>query len=288
MRFKWLITEMLNDVASMTSVTPYELCDYRCVYCLTGVQGASKPVVSAETAVREIRELLASAESPPKLCLGAISDAYPSVEREFGITRAIVAELVAAGCPCNIVTKSTIILRDLDLLVAHGKRAYVQVSICSTDDEVLRKIDPGAPSGSERFAVIDELHRAGVPVGLNLLPWIPGISDTEALIARVPSDVEVVLAPLSMAPETDRRRILGRTYTRDEVWSRYMDDYYRLGHIGNTSWIKPSPPPYENNPFDRLPTLNPSGRVTQGAEAWSRHVTAWRASADPTREVVAR
>jgi DNA repair photolyase len=276
---------MLTDVASMTSVTPYALCDYRCVYCLTGVQGASKPVVTAEQAVRAIREHLAAAESPPKLCLGAISDAYPKAEREFGITRAIVQELVAAGCPFNIVTKSDIILRDLDLLVAHGERAYVQVSISSTDDDVLRRIDLGAPSGTKRFGVIDELHRAGVPVGLNLLPWIPEVSDTEAIIDRVPSEIEIVLAPLSMAPDTDRRQFLGRTYIRDEVWRRYMDEYFRLGHIGNTSWIKPSPPPHENNPYDRLPTLNPSGRATQRVEAWSRHVTAWRR--DAARDFVA-
>jgi DNA repair photolyase len=108
--------------------------------------------------------------------LGALSDAFPNAEREFGVTRALMTELVKRGVPFAITTKSTVILRDLDLLTAHGERAYVQVSICSTDDEVLSRIDPGAPSGTERFGVIEELHRAGVRVGLNLLPWIPGIS----------------------------------------------------------------------------------------------------------------
>jgi DNA repair photolyase len=250
------ITDLLTDLGcSMTSVTPYALCDYRCVYCITGVQGASKPMMSAEEALAKLREHLATATSAPILLVGALSDAYPSVEREFGITRAIVDYLVDAGIPFTIVTKSDIILRDLDLLVAHGDRAHVQVSICSMDDDVLRLIDRNAPSGTVRFGVIDTLHREGVRVDLNLLPWIPDVSDTEALIARVPDDVEVVVGPLAFGPGSDRRRLLGRTYTRDEVWARYMDEYARFGCVKNTSWIQPSLPPEENNPLYRLPAL---------------------------------
>jgi DNA repair photolyase len=250
------ITDLLTDLGcGMTSVTPYALCDYRCVYCITGVQGTSKPMISAEEAVGKLREHLATTTSPPCLLVGALSDAYPSVERDVGITRAIVADLVEAGVPFTIVTKSEIILRDLDLLVAHGERAHVQVSICSVDDHVLRQLDPGAPSGTVRFGVIDKLHGAGVCVDLNLLPWIPDISDTEGLIARVPSDVEIVVGPLAFGPGSDRRRLLGRTYTRDEVWGRYMDEYARFGYVRNTSWIQPSLPPEENNPLYRLPML---------------------------------
>jgi DNA repair photolyase len=264
MRFRMGITDLLTDLGcSMTSVTPYALCDYRCVYCITGVQGASSPMMSADEAVGKLREHLAAASSPPILLVGALSDAYPSVEREFGITRAIVAYLVAAGVPFTVVTKSEIILRDLDLLVAHGDRAHVQVSVCSVDDNALRSLDRSAPSGTVRFGVIDKLHNAGVRVDLNLLPWIPDVSDTEALIARVPSEVEVVVGPLAFGPGSDQRRLLGRTYTRDEVWARYMDEYSRYGHIENTSWIKPSLPPEENNPLYRLPALpRPAGAPT--------------------------
>jgi DNA repair photolyase len=242
----------------MTSVTPYALCDYRCVYCISGVQGISEPMVSAEEAIGKLREHLAAATSPPILLIGALSDAYPSVEREYGVTRAIIAELVDAGVPFTVVTKSEIILRDLDLLVAHGERAHAQISICSVNDDVLRRLDPGAPSGTARFGVIEQLHRAGVRVDLNLLPWIPGISNTRALIERVPDGVEVVIGPLSFDPGTDTRRMLGRTYTRDEVWAAYMDEYARLGHLPNTSWIEPSLPPEENNPMYRLPVLEPA------------------------------
>ncbi len=276
-RFRLGIDGLLCDLGcSMTSVTPYGLCDYRCAYCVTGVQGASRPVATADHAVKLLRKHLAEAESPPILLLGALSDAYPTAEAEFGVTRAIVSELVAAGVPFAITTKSTIILRDLDLLVAHGERAYVQISICSVDDEVLRSIDPGAPSGVERFAVIDELRRARVRVGLNLLPWIPDVSDTAAIVKRVADDVEVVVGPLSFGIDNDRRRLLGRTFTRDEVWRRYWAEYERFGHIANTSWVAPSMPPEENNPIHRLPRRRRPGETPPGTDGWADE---WRTSA---------
>jgi DNA repair photolyase len=189
------------------------------------------------------------------LLIGALSDAYPPPESEFGITRAIVATLVAASERFTIVTKSELVLRDIDLLAAHADQAYVQVSICSTDDDVLRRLDPGAPTGTARFGVIAALRAAGVRVGLNVLPWIPGVTDTQALIARVPDDVEIVLAPLAFGEGRDRMRLLGREFTRHDVVEQYLDEYRRFGHVANTSWVRPSPPPEENHPMHRLPSL---------------------------------
>jgi DNA repair photolyase len=245
-----LFTEMPH---SNWCVTPYALCDYRCVYCCTGVQGESKPLVSAVEGVAEVRRRLRDIPQPRYLILGAFSDAYPNAEATHGITRVIIEELVRAGEPFAIVTKSEIVLRDLDLLVAHGGRAWVQVSICSADDAALHKLDPGAPSGTARFAVIRELHRAGVRVGLNVLPWIPDVTDTDTLIARVPDDVEVVLGALSFGNGNDARRLLGRVFTRDEVERRYLEEYRRLGHKPNTSWIRPPPPGADNDAIHRLP-----------------------------------
>jgi DNA repair photolyase len=238
----------------MWSVTPYALCDYRCVYCCTGVQGSSKPILDRTGAIAEVRRRLDPSE-PPIVLIGALCDAYPPVEREHAITRGIVETLVEARQPFTIITKGDVVLRDLDLLRAHGDLAYVQVSISSTDEEALRHLDPGAPPGHVRFEIIDELHRSGVPVGLNALPWIPDVSDTANLIARVPSDVEVVFSPLSFGPDRSSMRLLGRPFSRPEVWRRYLEEYRRFGDVPNTSWVRPSPPPEENHPLRRLPKL---------------------------------
>lgn len=91
------------------------------------------------------------------------------------------------------------------------------------------------------------------------MPWIPDVSDTEELIGRVPNDVEVVLAPLATGVDSDSMKLLGKTYRREEVVSRYMAEYEKYGHIPNTSWVKPTPPPQENDPLFRLPVLPASG-----------------------------
>lgn len=241
----------------MTSVTPYSLCDYRCVYCCTGVQGRSKPLMTADEAVRELQRHLAEAETPPLLLFGAVSDAYPSVERELGMTRSLVAAAVDAGARFTVVTKGDIVLRDLDLLRAHGELANVQVSVCCSDDAMLKRLDPGAPSGTTRFAVIEQLRQAGVKVGLNMLPWLPGVTDTETLINRVQPDVEIVIGPLVFGAGNDTKRVLDRTYFKEDVWERYYEEYARLGHHPNTSWVRRSPPPHENDPMYRLPVLEP-------------------------------
>src|SRR5262249_43267196 len=154
-------------------------------------------------------------------------------------------ELTRADAPFTIVTKGTVVRRDIELLQRGSRRGNVQVSVSAIDDEALHKLDVRAPSGSERCDLIDELHDAGVAVGCNALPWIPGVSDTAAIIDRVPDDVEIIFSPLSFGPDRDSMRVLGRTFTRPEVWDRYLAEYQRFGHVENTQWIKPTPPPEE-------------------------------------------
>lgn len=239
--------------AGCWSVTPYVLCDHRCTYCCTFVQGQSDPLLSPEEAVEEFHRIRRSGEPMGLLLLGALSDAYPSAEAEHGITRALLREFAASGIQFTIVTKGTTVLRDVDLLRSSVGPANVQVSICCTDDEVVAAIDPGAPSATRRFELIHELRDAGVAVELNALPWIPGITDTGELIARVPDDVPITLGPLSIGVWGPTKRILGHDYSRAEVWPAYLEEYLEFGHVPNTSWVVPSLTPNENDPFRRLP-----------------------------------
>jgi DNA repair photolyase len=235
------------------SVTPYALCDHRCTYCCTFVQGRSDPLATPAEAVAEFRRARQSDDPMVLLLLGAFSDAYPPVEREHRITRALVREFAAAGIEFGIITKGDTVLRDIDLLQGCVGPATVQVSICCTDDDVLARLDVGAPSGTRRFEVIDELRAAGVHVELNVLPWIPGVTDTAALIARVPDDLPITFGPLSMGQWSDSRKLLGREHRRQDVWEAYLDEYRTFGHHANTSWIRPSLSPVcENDPMHRL------------------------------------
>jgi DNA repair photolyase len=239
----------------MWSVTPYSLCDHRCVYCVTGVQGVSNPLMAADDARESTRQFVDAADPDALYLLGAFSDAYPNVEAGTGVTRVVLEELIAAGARVTIITKGTTVLRDVDLFALGGDRVHVQVSLCTLDERALARLDVGAPTGAARLAVIDELLGAGLSVGVNALPWIPGVTDTRALIDAVDPAAEIVFSPLAFGEGRDSMRLLGREYRRPDVWRAYDEAYRAFGHVPNTSWVQPSLPPQENQPLFRLPQL---------------------------------
>ncbi len=254
----------------MWSLTPYDKCEFRCLYCVTRVQGTSKLSVEATALLPELRTRLDGVPDEELVIIGAFSDGYPPVEADVGITRQIVEELIGRERRFVIVTKGRTVLRDIDLFARVRDRCKIQISISSVNDDVLRRLDPGAPSASERFAILRTLHDAGIEVNLNALPWIPGVSETAELIARVPSDVEIIFSPLCMGRGRDSLTLLGTTYERDDVNARYMAEYARYGHVPNTSWVKPSPPPTENDPMYRLPVRAQPGPMRRGLDLLSR------------------
>lgn len=239
--------------AGMWSITPYARCDHRCRYCCTTAQGRSEPMEASRTR-SSIQSALEQIPPGDLLIFGAFSDAYPNAEATEGVTRRILETAIDLPNPVTIVTKGDTVLRDIDLLGELGPRVLVQVSICTTDEAALATIDPGAPSGHRRFAVIETLATAGIRVELNGLPWIPGVTDVIDLLDRLPEGTVANFSPLSFGSRATRR-LLGRTFTRSEVWEAYLADYARHGHLPTTSWIRPSLPPEENHPLARLPVL---------------------------------
>ena len=165
----------------------------------------------------------------------------------------MLEELLAAEARVTIITKGTAVLRDVDLLVQGGDRVHVQVSLCTLDEDALARLDVGAPTGAARLAVVGALVGAGLSVGVNALPWIPGVTDTRALIDAVDPAAEIVFSPLAFGDGRDSMRLLGRHYRRSDVWRAYDEAYRAFGHVPNTSWVRPSLPPQENHPLVRLP-----------------------------------
>ena len=153
----------------------------------------------------------------------------------------------------------------MDVLAGWKHDRKIYISISSVDDSVLRRLDPGAPSPTERFAVLRTLRDAGFSVAVNALPWIPDVTETAEVIDRTPADVEMMFAPLQFGDDRDSMMMLGRRYTRTEVVDRYLADYHRYGHAANTSWVRPSPPPIENDPLYRMPVLEPPPSPTADA-----------------------
>ena len=244
---------------TMWSITPYERCDLRCLYCCTLAQGDSEP---SEHSVDRIWDSIQRIPVGHTVIFGAFSDAYPNAEADHRITRELLSRLVDSGRLIYIVTKGVDILRDLDVLKQIGNKLLVQISISTMDDEKSLQIEPGAAPTSQRLAVLHQLHREGIIVEVNALPWIPGVSDIESLVAAIPPDVKVTVSPLATRLDRSDRRLMGRSLERADIIRLYLEEKDRLGTSGQLSWIKPVEEGH-HNPMYRFGDYQPGNRTKE-------------------------
>ena len=180
------------DIHFDLSINPYRGCEHGCVYCFarpTHSYLGMSPGLDFETriiakvnAAQRLREAFASrAYEAALLNIGAATDAYQPVERKLGITRAVLDVLAECSHPFSIVTKSSGIERDLDIIAPMAARglASVYVSVTSLDPALARIMEPRAAAPARRLRTIEALAEAGVPVGVSLSPMIPFINEPE-------------------------------------------------------------------------------------------------------------
>jgi len=180
------------DVAFEQSLNPYQGCEHGCIYCFARPAHAYlnlSPGLDFETRIFHkpgLAELLAKELSAPNyrckvLHIGGNTDPYQPAERSLRSTRAVLELLLERRHPLTLITKGSLILRDIDLLaqLAQRRLVAVYVSLTSLDDEIKRTLEPRAASPQARLRVIRELTGAGVPVGAMLAPVVPAITDHE-------------------------------------------------------------------------------------------------------------
>jgi hypothetical protein len=121
------------------------------------------------------------------VALGTNTDPYQRCEGKYGLTQGIIEALAASGTPFSILTKSTLILRDLALLQRCAARVPVRVnlSIPTLDPDVWRATEPGTPHPLRRIEAVARLNAAGIPTGVLMAPILPGLSDTTAQLRAV-------------------------------------------------------------------------------------------------------
>lgn len=180
------------DVPFDRSINPYRGCEHGCIYCFARPSHAYlgfSPGLDFETRIMakpKAAELLRAelgkrGYRPAPIALGSNTDPYQPVEREWKITRSVVAVLKEARHPLGIVTKSALVLRDLDLIapMAEEGLAAVMVSLTTLDRKLARDMEPRAAAPERRLATIRALRSAGVPVGVLASPMIPALNDSE-------------------------------------------------------------------------------------------------------------
>jgi DNA repair photolyase len=139
-------------------------------------------IVAKVNAAERLRETLASPRYEPRsLVLGTATDAYQPVERRLGITRGIVEVLAECAHPFSVVTKSSGVERELDLLAPMAAQGLVSVylSVTTLDNDLARILEPRAAAPARRLRTIQALAEAGVPVGVSVSPIIPFINEPE-------------------------------------------------------------------------------------------------------------
>ena len=180
------------DVPFELSINPYKGCEHGCIYCFArpthafvglspGLDFESRLFSKPEAAARLREQFSQRGYQPQVIALGANTDPYQPVEKELEITRSILEVMEEFRHPVGIVTKSNLVLRDLDLLQALASQnlVHVMVSVTTLDRELARRMEPRAPTPKRRLRAMRSLVEAGVPVGVLASPMIPGLNDSE-------------------------------------------------------------------------------------------------------------
>ena len=192
-RTKRLITRNGSpDIPFNQSINPYKGCEHGCIYCFARPTHAFldlSPGLDFETKIFYKSDPRAHLEAElgrrgyvcQCIAMGTNTDPYQPIERKLGVTREILTTLLDCRHPVSIVTKSKLILRDLDILQALAEYGllHVNVSVTTLSNELKTRLEPRTASPAARLRTIGELRAASIPVGAMVAPVIPYINDHE-------------------------------------------------------------------------------------------------------------
>ena len=180
------------DISFDQSINPYRGCEHGCIYCFARPSHAylglspsadfeSRLFAKPNAAQLLAKELAAPGYSPKVIAIGTNTDPYQPIERKYQVMRRILEVLDRANHPVGIVTKSALVLRDLDILARMAERnlAKVALSVTTLDADLARRMEPRAATPMRRLETLRRLSQAGVPTTVMVAPVIPALNDSE-------------------------------------------------------------------------------------------------------------
>jgi DNA repair photolyase len=209
------------DIPFTFSLNPYRGCEHGCIYCYArpsheylgfsaGIDFETKIIVKSDAPALLAGALAAKGWVPQAVALSGNTDPYQPLERRLALTRRCLEVFLEFRNPVSIITKSALLLRDIDILRAMARLnlVHVMLSITSLDGALIRIMEPRTSSPALRLQAVERLAAEGVPVGVNVAPVIPGLTDEEipaildAAAARGAASASYILVRLPGAVRT--------------------------------------------------------------------------------------
>jgi DNA repair photolyase len=180
------------DIPFDRSINPYRGCEHGCIYCFArpthaymglsaGLDFEAKLFAKPDVAKLLRRELAKPGYAPKVIAIGTNTDPYQPIEKDWGIMRQILEVLNKANHPVSIVTKSAMVVRDIDILSELAAKNLVRVSLSVTtlDRKLARTMEPRASTPTRRLEAVRSLSDAGIPTSVLVAPIIPALNDHE-------------------------------------------------------------------------------------------------------------
>ncbi len=200
----------------------YRGCQHQCIYCDSRsecyrVENFADILVKVN-AIELLRKELARKRVKGTVGTGSMNDPYMPLERERRLTEQALAVIAEYGFPVHVITKSDLVVRDIGKLREIG-RVYAAVSftITTADDELSKKVEPGAPPSSRRFEALRALSANGITAGVTMMPILPFIEDTEENVSAIVEKAHAAGARYVLPAFGMTMRDRQRTYYYDQL-----------------------------------------------------------------------
>ena len=185
-------TNQSPDISFDQSINPYRGCEHGCVYCYArpnhayvglspGIDFETKLFVKANAAELLEREFAKPSYRPRTIMMGGVTDIYQPIERGYGVTRSLLEVMERWRHPVALITKSQLVIRDIDILARLAERglAKAAISVTTMERRIARVMEPRAAAPHRRIEAIRMLASAGIPVTVMVAPIVPAINDSE-------------------------------------------------------------------------------------------------------------
>ena len=228
------------DLPFDRTLNPYRGCEHGCIYCYArpthaylgmspGLDFESRLLMKADAVALLQKELAHPKYQCKPIALGMNTDGYQPIEREYQLTRQIIQVLSEANHPFSLVTKSSLVERDIDLIapMAAKRLASIYVSITTLDRQVARRLEPRAAAPERRFETLRKLSEAGIPTGVMVAPVIPALTDC---------DMEQILEKAHLAGARKAGYVFLRLpHELSDLFEQWLRQYFPLkaNHVMN-------------------------------------------------------